>query len=298
MPEPVGRGVLTAPGCEHQMRHELLTPQSGALRTATPHPAPSRRKRRFGFTIIEVMIALGIFSMILIAIYSVWTGILKASKAARTAADSAQRARISMRALVDSLTTAQMFTANMPPQTRDAYYSFLADMSGEFGEISFVSHLPANFPGVGRFGDHVVRRVTFNVEPGKDGKLDLVMRQGPMMMAANPDYKPYELVLAKDVTLFAFEFWAQNQKTGNWEWTSEWSKTNQLPTLVHVGLGLGKTDKPGQPADIVHRYIALPATAVPPDAQMPVGISSALPNQPPINTGNPGNSGNPVNKFQ
>ena len=41
-------------------------------------------RRRIAFTIIEVMLAIGIFSMILLAIYSVWTGILKASKAART----------------------------------------------------------------------------------------------------------------------------------------------------------------------------------------------------------------------
>ena len=68
--------------------------------------ATAFRPGSVGFTVIEVMIAIGIFSMIIISIYSVWTGILKASKAARTAADSAQRARISMRALQDALTTA------------------------------------------------------------------------------------------------------------------------------------------------------------------------------------------------
>ena len=238
------------------------------------------RQTKLGFTIIEVMLAIGIFSMILIAIYSVWTGILKASRAARTAADSAQRARISMRAMQDALTTAQMFMANMPPQSKDEYYTFIGDMSGDYGYLSFVAHLPATFPGVGRYGDQIVRRVTFTVEPEKDGTLDLVMRQGPMMMMANPDYEPYSLVLAKDVSLFGFEFWGQNPKTGNWEWVQQWDRTNTLPTLVHVGLGLGKMGSKGDPQDVVHRYIALPATGVRPEWQMAVGSVPGVPGAP------------------
>jgi prepilin-type N-terminal cleavage/methylation domain-containing protein len=229
-----------------------------------------RPTQRRGFTIIEVMLALGIFSMVLLSIYTVWTSILRATKAARTAADSAQRARISMRALTDALTTAQMFTANMPPQNPNAYYSFIADMSGDFGSLSFVAHLPATFPGVGRYGDQIVRRVTFTIEKDKTEGLNLVMRQGPLMQMLDPDFEPYELVLAKDVQLFGFEFWGQNPRTGQWEWVEEWNSTNQLPRLVHVGLGLGKTAN-GEAQDVVHRYIALPATAVQPEWQMPGG---------------------------
>src|SRR6185369_12910614 len=127
------------------------------------------RRGKIGFTIVEVVIALGIFSMILISIYSVWAGIIKATKATRVAADNAQRARISMRAIEDALTTAQMFTANMPPQNQNACYTFLADNSGDFSSLSFVAHLPATFPGVGRYGDSIVRRVTFTCEKDKDG---------------------------------------------------------------------------------------------------------------------------------
>jgi len=263
----------------------------------------SFRQTRLGFTIIEVMLALGIFSMILIAIYSVWTGILNASRAARTAADSAQRARISMRTLSDALTTAQMFTANMPPQNPNAYYAFLADMNGDFGSLSFVAHLPATFPGVGRYGDQIVRRVKFSVLPEKNGTLDLVIYQAPMMCALQQGWEEqaYSLVLARDVTLFGFEFWAQDQKTGNWEWTSEWSSTNSLPKLVHVGLGLGKTSKPGEPQDVVHRYIAMPTTAVQPEWQMPIGLGGVpvRPGQParPGQPGQPNQLGIPNNGF-
>ena len=68
-----------------------------------------------------------------------------------------------------------------------------ADTSGDYGSLSFVAHLPATFPGVGRFGDKIVRRVTFTTEAGKDrdSGLNLVMRQGPMLMAVDKDYEPY-----------------------------------------------------------------------------------------------------------
>jgi hypothetical protein len=188
-----------------------------------------------------------------------------------------------MSAIESALTTAQMFTANMPPQNRTAYYSFLADMqNGDYGTLSFVAHLPATFPGVGHFGDDVVRRVTFTCEPGKDGTLNLVMRQGPMLEAANPDYEPYSLVLAKDVQMFGFEMWGQPdpiRKPNNWEWLDKWESTNSLPTLMRIGLGLGKTGKRGDPQDLVVKVVALPAKAVQPGWQMPGGMAAPPPQQ-------------------
>ncbi len=231
-------------------------------REATLSPRSSR-----GFTILEVMLAIGIFSMIMVSIYSIWTGILRASKAARSAADSAQRARVSVRTLEDALLTAQMFTANMPPQNPSAYYSFLADTSGEFTSLSFVAHLPATFPGVGRYGNNIVRRVTFKVMNGKDGGLDLVMEQGPMLQIMDKEFEPYSLVLAKDVQLFMLEFWGQQKETRNYEWVSEWNSTNSMPKLIRIALGVGKTGQKGQAQDVVYRVVALPATAVDPTWQ-------------------------------
>ena len=233
------------------------------------------RRRSFAFTIIEVMLAIGIFMMVILAIYSVWTGILKASKAARSAADSAQRARISMRAIEDALITAQMFTANMPPQSQAPYYAFQADNSGDFGSLSFVAHLPATFPGVGRFGDQIVRRVTFTCEREKDGTIDLIMRQGPMLMAVEKDYEPYSLVLAKDVQMFLFEFWGQEdpiKKPNQWDWIDHWDSTNSLPSLVRIALSVGKTSKKGEGQDLVAKVVALPAHAVQPEWQNPLGV--------------------------
>jgi type II secretory pathway pseudopilin PulG len=222
------------------------------------------------FTIVELMLALGIFAMILVTIYAVWNGILRSSSAARAAADSAQRARIAVRTIEDALNTAQMFAANMPPQNPDAYYSFLADGSGDFAALSFVAHLPASFPGVGHYGDDIVRRVTFTCEQDKDG-VRLVMRQGPMMASMEKDFEPYSLVLAKDVQTFLIDFWGQPKDSREFQWVQEWNSTNALPKLVRIALGIGKTGKKGEAQDVVYRVIALPATAVAPEWQMPMG---------------------------
>jgi hypothetical protein len=69
-----------------------------------------------------------------------------------------------------------------------------------------------------------------------------------------------------------------------WEWVNEWNSTNSLPKLVHVGLGMGKD---GKSQDVAHRYVALPATAVPPDAQMAGGAPGQLNRSGVPNTGVP-----------
>ena len=79
------------------------------LRSSVLHPS-----LRSAFTLVEIMVAIGIFSLVLAAIYSSWTAILRASKTGLEAAASAQRARITIRVLEDSLGSAQSFGAHQP----------------------------------------------------------------------------------------------------------------------------------------------------------------------------------------
>ena len=211
-----------------------------------------------------------IFSMIILGIYTVWTIILKATRSGQNAAAMAQRERISIRTIEDALLTAQMFSSN----PRNPYYSFVADMSGDFAALSFVARLPASFPGVGRYGDQFVRRVSFYVNNNRE----LIMTQAPMLMAMQKDFEPYSLALAKDVTLFLCEFWGQ-ERSGEWKWVQEWTSTNQLPKMVRVAVGMGKSLSDGsKPQDVAMRVIALPSMAVPPALQMG---GSGMPGMPP-----------------
>ena len=154
-----------------------------------------------------------------------------------------------------------MFSAN------GTNYLFLADTSSEkSGVLEFSARLPASFPGVGRYGNVIVRRVRFEV----DGDRNLIMMQKPLL--APLDYEPYRMQLAKDVTLFMFEFWDDAKK----EYTSEWAYTNQLPKIVRVALGLGKAGNSQMPQDLETRTIAMPCTAILPQWQnaplLPPGV--------------------------
>jgi len=108
------------------------------------------------------MVALALFALIVIAIYQTWYSIMKGSKVALDAAAAAQRSRIAMRTLQDSLACACMYSQNIQ------YYTFLVDSDnsdGDFASLSFVARLPKSFPH-GEIRDLDIRRVSFTVEEG------------------------------------------------------------------------------------------------------------------------------------
>ena len=222
--------------------------------------APSRR----GFTLLEIMIAMGIFAMILTGIYATWMALMKGGDAAKRAAADVQRSRIALTTLHDALLTALMYKGN------SSNYWFLADTSGDYANLILTSHLPASFPGMGSYGDLYVRRVEFRVKPGAENGNELEMTQRPILLEMSGGVEPYSMVLAKNVTLFRLSFY--DQKKG--EWMDDWRDTNQLPKLVQIGLGLGKKRGSSEPADLVTTIVSLPANAVGGELQGggPVGI--------------------------
>src|SRR5947207_8189078 len=148
-----------------------FSPDGSNASTLQRFNASTVQRSNRAFTILEVMIAIMIFAMVLTAIYATWLAILRGKKAGENAAAEVQRSRIAMRALEDAFLCAVMYTEN------SRYYYFMAESSGDMAGISMVSRLPASFPGVGRYGDQIVRRVNFFTQPGKDGAQELIMSQ-------------------------------------------------------------------------------------------------------------------------
>lgn len=204
------------------------------------------------FTLVEVMIAMTIFGLVMIAIYSSWFSILRGSKVGQDAAAEAQRTRVSIRAIRDALTSGQLYMENI------RYYWFMADTSGEFASLSLVSRLPESFPGSGLFGDQIVRRVSFTVESGEKGRRQLVLRQTPLLEPPDTAQTPYTTVLAPNVNLFTLEFW----NTNTLEWEKEWLWTNQLPKLVRVGLSIGPPNRQPSLDDTVFQTALVSSMAI------------------------------------
>jgi prepilin-type N-terminal cleavage/methylation domain-containing protein len=227
------------------------------------------------FTLIEVMIAMTIFGVVMIAIYTSWASILRGSKVGLDAAAESQRTRLAMRAIREALTSAQLYVEN------SRYYWFMADTSGEHAELSLVSRLPESFPGSGLFGNQALRRISFTVEPGPGGN-QLTLRQVPLLEPASAGSEPYEIVLAPNVNLFALEFW----NTNTLEWDPDWPFTNQLPKLVKVALSVGPPHRRPSPADTAVETALVSSLAIPRSVQVPA-IRRGVVNRGPQGEGEP-----------
>lgn len=222
--------------------------------------SPARR----AFTLLEILIAISIFSLVLTAIYSSWTAILRSTKSGLQAAATVQRSRIVVRVLEDSLGSAMSFAQN------NVYYGFVGE-NGNEATLSFVARLSKSFPRSGKFGDLDVRRVTFALEPGPITGRQLVLRQCPLLMDWDVDEKNHPLVLAKNVKEFQLQFWDQKQQ----DWVDEWKQTNTLPRGIMVTLKLADTALSQSAQEEITRIIQLPATSVAAIWQMPRGMPGA-----------------------
>jgi type II secretion system protein J len=233
--------------------------------------------RRAAFTLVEVLVSIAILSLVVAAIYSSWTAILRASKVGNDAAAAAQRSRITLHTLEDSLNAAELFVRNAD------YYGFAAE-NGSEATLSFVARLPKSFPRSGRFGDFDVRRLTFALEKGPGGDKELVLRQQPLVMDLDEDEKNYPLVLARNVKEFTMEF--LTAAPGN-DWMDEWRQTNQLPKLIKLTLRLEHLDSRSIPTvEEFTRVVSLPSRGVPPNFQIPTmqGVQPGIggPGAPPV----------------
>jgi hypothetical protein len=208
------------------------------------------------------MLAIAIFSMVLMSIYSAWSAIMRGSKIAIDAAAAVQRSRVSVRAIEDALNTAQIYAANAQ------HYWFIAENKGEFASLDLVARLPETFPGSGLYGEQRLRHVSFHVEPGEFSRNQLVLKQWPMLSppSLGAGAEPYTIVLGRDVDLFKLDFWDPQRKN----WVDEWTPTNSFPPLVRVAIGMGNAEGlPPDKREIITRVIAPAAIVVPREYQLP-----------------------------
>lgn len=218
-----------------------------------------RRRLFSAFTLVEIMVAMAIFSLVVAAIFTTWELVLKASATGQTAALQAQRERITMRALEESLTCVQSFQASLK------YYTFIV-VNGDEPVLSYTSRLPDVYPRNGKFAGFNLRRLTFQLEAGDNstgtgsGK-NLVLRQSPVLMDMDADEQNFPLILARDVKSFEIECWDTNQA----QFVTEWDNTNSIPALVRVTLTLSGNQNVGGgvPDQVLTRDIAVPSVMLP-----------------------------------
>ena len=220
----------------------------------------ARSNGRAAFTLIEIMVAIGILAMVMVAIYSSWSVILQSAQRGKTAAAEAHRRRMTFNVLETALFGAQMYAAN------ERYYGFVARTGGDFAELSLVSQLPEDFPGSGFYGNRRIRRVTFTVEEHEQLGNYLVMRQSPYLAITNNGSTGVPIKLARHLHHFTLEFWDERAA----EWIPEWTTTNQLPERVRIELGINPpADVEGAEPRVYSHLVAVPNRRIPAQWQVP-----------------------------
>ena len=221
--------------------------------------ATNRRASRGAFTIIEILLAIGILMGVILAIYSSWSAIMRGTDVGIRAANDAQRTRMAVRLVEQSLSSVVMFSQNI------AYYGFECDNSGDFSYVSFAAHLPEDFPGGGRFSGQPFRRITFAVEEGQGGNA-LVMSQSPILELVENEDDIYSMILSKEVNTFELEFWDAQLE----DWTYDWVQTNSIPPLVRFSVGFGPPPRTSfEKASVVSKAVAISSIVVQPEFQLP-----------------------------
>lgn len=201
------------------------------------------------FTLIEVLVATFVFSIVLASLFGTWRAISRSTEAAIRIATESQRTRLALQCIDGALGATCMFQSNAKG------YSFEADTGGPYAALSFVANLSESFPGSGFFAGQRIRRVALRVEPSPEGGNELVMHQTPLLAPLDDGIETHPLVLAHDVSHFQLRFWDKRRN----ELVDEWLTTNQLPILVEVTLGFGTENRMSRrPATLVSRMIRLP----------------------------------------
>jgi type II secretion system protein J len=234
-----------------------------ALQNLAEFRAPqSNRRSGRAFTLIEILVAIAIFSLVIMAIYATWTLIIKSAKIGQDAAIQIQRERIAMRTLKEALASVMSFQADQQN------YAFVAENDGS-GFLSFAARLPEMFPRSSRlaFDGFDVRRVSFAVEQGKDYQRQLVLRQTPLLKEMNSDEQDFPFVVATGVNKMEMEFYDLRKR----DWVSEWTRTNELPRMVKMKLEFERKN-PKEPyaagvKEEVIEILPLPSVMVPSIAQ-------------------------------
>lgn len=228
------------------------------------------KSRSVAFTLLEIMIAMAIFSMITLGIYTSWSAIINASRIGLDAASEAQRKRNALEAVQTALFGVQMYTANV------RHHYFLADTAvPEAALLSFVAQLPESFPGSGFYPGDPVRRVTFAIDADDKGGQSLVLYQTPVLASVEEMSEPIPIRLARNVAAFSAEFYDEQ----NDEWLIEWDSTNSLPKQVRFSLEFenrNNQDVIVAKSDVETRVVTIPSAAIPIQIQRPsVGRSDA-----------------------
>lgn len=215
-----------------------------------------RSSNQKGFTLIEVVIAVGILAVMMMMVSSTLSNVLKLKSRAERRAEVRHVLYVAMGKITDDLGMA--FMADTTLQGKDSYY--LTSFSGEENKMNFTTMSNLHFVKNAKDTDQV--RVVYELIKNENGGTDLARRQTDHLVP-NPDKGGQRYLLIPNVKTFELQYYDSNKK----EWEQKWdtdsiSSAGRLPQMVKVKIEISDQEDEDN-EDSARSYVYESAIAVP-----------------------------------
>jgi general secretion pathway protein J len=211
-------------------------------------PSHSRNRARAGFTLVEVLLAVTILSLVMVGVYGIWSASLKAWKRGGEATEVFQRQRVVMETLTQLAQSAVYFGASP-----ELYAIIGAKNPGLGDSVSFVTASDAFLPP-SESNDIGMRRVTISLEQDDYRRTYLaIVNQPALTVKDNSKQELQAHVVSMDVS----GFFVRYLDPSNGDWSEKWEDPNVIPSAIEFTVVFGQ---PGDqiPPVTVTRAIDLP----------------------------------------
>lgn len=179
-----------------------------------------------GFTLVELLVALALFSLLVTLLFDNVRFGLRAWQNGNVNAERFERSMISqdlLRRMIGNLYPMIVPDAAMQPRV---------DFDGTKETINFLGNAPAVASGGGRF------RFKVFVERRQD-QADLVMTSRPELADPSDKSMTAKTLLLAGVDQAEFSYFGEAKSERSLQWNDNWTKRSDIPRLVRVRVAFG-----------------------------------------------------------
>ncbi len=182
-----------------------------------------RWRKQPGFTLIELMVSLAIFSIISLAVYATFASGIGAWRRARGFSSVYQTARLLLSDIAHELKNAVMISGS--------------EFVGAPQKISFLVLRQSPYM-TGRPGNHAITRVTYEVRRASSGYYSLVRLEASDI--ENPKEQGEPELMAGAISNLDFQYTYKNSEGEIQPWKDLWDVDDAIPLGVKISLMIGE----------------------------------------------------------
>ncbi len=222
----------------------------------------TRRTRARAFTLLEVMVAIGVLALLSTLIYGAFDGLARGKKSFARIHDRYHEGRAALQRIATEVSSA-FLTTHQPIAVQQSVRmtAFIATTGAPADRLDFTSFSHRRLERDVHESDQNELSYFGSPDPAVSGKIDLARREAPII-DLDPQRGGEIMVLAEDIDLFDLRYLDAQSGMWNETWDTRQGVTgqpNRLPLQVKVTLVL-KGGIGGKPVTFVTKVpISIPA---------------------------------------